>query len=409
MKLCFNPADILLPAKEINKEKWAVIACDQYTSQPDYWKEVENIVQDEPSTLHLVYPEVYLDEGDQRIQTIHQAMKHYLEDQTLVETIHQGFVLVSRQIASGNRLGLIGLLDLEDYDYTPGSQTLIRATEGTIQSRIPPRMKIREGAPIESPHIMLLVDDPQQQLIEPLFENRQQYETLYDIELMQNGGHLSGYAITGDAAKQTVQKIANMQAKSNGFFLAVGDGNHSLATAKACWEKIKVSLDEAQKENHPARYALVEVVNLHSPALVFEPIHRILFHTDLEQLTADFQADLLQSGIETKEGRDIVFVQNGKEVAMSLSNTKGRIPVDVLQNFLDRYLEKHPDIKIDYIHGHDDLVQLANKGHNCGILLGSIHKENLFTAIAAGGVLPRKTFSMGEAYEKRYYMECRKL
>lgn len=408
-KACFRAADILLPNEQVDAAVWAVVACDQYTSQPEYWKQVEAITQGKPSTLNIIYPEVYLEEGDARIADIHRNMERYLSEGVLVERVHQGFVLVARRIASGTRLGLVGMLDLEQYDFTPGTSALVRATEGTIQSRIPPRVRIRRHGLIESPHVMVLIDDPKNQLIESLYENRHRYRKLYDTELMLGGGHLIGYAIEGQDAANLEEQLKALEDESGGFFMAVGDGNHSLATAKACWEQIREGLSPEEREVHPGRFALVEVVNLHSPALVFEPIHRVLFGVKPEQLLEFFKADLERTGIGYKDGDDIVFVRGDQESSLSLSNAGGRLPVDVLQVFLDRYISEHSEVVIDYVHGEGDLRELSAKAGSCGILLKSIDKNTLFPAIAAGGVLPRKTFSMGEAYEKRYYMECRRI
>lgn len=408
-KPCFRAANILLPAEWVDAATWAVVACDQYTSQPEYWRQVEAIVGEKPSALNIIYPEVYLDEGDGRIENIHRTMAQYLWDGVLMERVHQGFVLVARKVSSGTRLGLVGALDLEQYDFKPGTSSLVRATEGTIQSRIPPRVRIRNHGLMESPHVMVLIDDPLEQLIEPLYQRRGQFPKLYDTDLMLNGGHLSGFAIEGQETCALERQIRALEQASNGFFMAVGDGNHSLATAKACWEQIRETLSEGDREDHPARFALVEVVNLHSPALIFEPIHRVLFGVEPERVAAAFKADLQDSGIGWENGNDIVFIHGNEPVSLALSGANGRLPVDVLQNFLDRYLSEHPSVKIDYVHGANDLRKMSEQAGVCGILLGAIDKNMLFPAIAAGGVLPRKTFSMGEAYEKRYYMECRRI
>lgn len=409
MKACFKSTNILLPSQQLDTYKWLVVACDQYTSQEDYWKNVENIIQDNPSSYHLIFPEVYLEKDNERIHHVHQSMKQYLDEHILEERIKNGFVLVERETSSGTRLGLVGMIDLESYDFTPGTSALIRATEGTIQSRIPPRLKIRTGATIEAPHIMLLIDDPQKQLIEPLYEKRNNLELLYDTDLMLNGGHIKGYAIEGKQAEELDNLLYTMQCQSNGFFLAVGDGNHSLATAKAYWENIKEELPLDQQVDHPARFAMVELVNLHCPALVFEPIHRVLFHINIQDFLQSFKQYLSNHHIKYQEGHDIVIMNKDGELGISLLHEDGRLPVDILQHFIDDYLNEHSDVSIDYVHGEEALLSLGKKSQNCGIRLGVIDKSSLFPAISAGGVLPRKTFSMGEAYEKRYYMECRKI
>ena len=297
----------------------------------------------------------------------------------------------------------MGKVDLDCYDYTPESQALIRATEGTVTSRIPPRVKIRQGAELESPHVMLLCDDRERELIEPLYERRHELPKLYDLELMMGGGHLRGYAVTGELARETQEMIARQQSRS-GLYLAVGDGNHSLATAKTCWEQIKPGLTEEERKTHPARYALAELVNLHCEALNFEPIHRLLFHVDAGELIMDFTAAL-----PCTEGDDVVFIHKGGRRGVKLTAAGERLPVDLLQEFLDKWLREHPEAEIDYVHGTAALEELSLKEGNCGMALKAMDKNALFPAIVAGGVLPRKTFSLGEAEEKRYYMECRKI
>lgn len=403
MNTCFGPADILLPRDEEAAALWPVVACDQFTSQRDYWEKAAALVGDKPSALHIVFPEVYLEDGFDRIESIQQHIAAYLKDGVLTEKVHRGYVLVERLTQSGARIGLVGMVDLDCYDYTPKSKALIRATEGTVTSRIPPRVRIREGAQVESPHVMLLCDDRQQELIEPLYAQRQQLPRLYDLELMLGGGHLRGYAVTGSLAERVTATIEKQQRRSD-LYLAVGDGNHSLATAKTCWERLKPGLTPAQRERHPARYALAELVNLHCPALNFEPIHRVLFHVDGEELISAFTAAL-----PCTEGEDLVFLHDGHRIGLKLTACGDRLPVDVLQKFLDRYLAEHPQSGIDYVHGAAALEKLSARPGNCGVALRAMDKNSLFPAIIAGGVLPRKTFSMGEAEEKRYYMECRKI
>lgn len=411
MRACFHSADILLPNDRVAIDKWAVIACDQYTSQPAYWKNVEELVGEEPSALHMIYPEAYLEKEnmEKRIHNIHQHMGQYIEDGTLEKKISDGFVLVERRNQSGTRVGIVGCLDLECYDFNPKKQMLVRATEGTITSRIPPRVRIRQGAPLETPHIMLLIDDREKKLMEPVWSKREELAVVYETELMFGGGHIIGYAVTGEEAARLNDRLYEMQKHSDGFFLAVGDGNHSLATAKACWEKMKESVPEAKRQTHPARYALVELVNLHEDSLQFEPIHRVIFHVDGGQMLAAFREFLRLQGMEAGDGEEITFLTADGEVCMCIDGANGRLPVDVLQQFLDAYLEEHPESGIDYVHGTEALKELSKEAGNCGIKLGAIGKECLFPAIRAGGVLPRKTFSMGEAYEKRYYMECRRV
>lgn len=404
MQACFLPADILLPDAAADVEKWAVVACDQFTSQMEYWQKAAQIVGDAPSTLNIVYPEVYLAEGDARIERIRRAMADYMQRGVLQTRVKNGFVFVRRVTESGELLGLVGKLDLEQYDFTPGTSAPVRATEGTILSRIPPRVRIRQGAPIESPHVMMLVDDAAMRLIEPLAQ--MDLPKLYDTQLMLGGGHISGFAVEGEPAARTAELIAQMQRESGGFFLAVGDGNHSLATAKACWEQIKPTLSEAERENHPARFALCELVNLHSPALVFRPVHRVVFDADIDALQSGFELYLRAHGMTLTDGGEVTLVQGGERRGFAISGRGDRLPVDVLQKYLDQACGEKSGWSLDYVHGDADAASLAQNGATAA-LLGAMDKHALFPAIAAGGVLPRKTFSMGEATEKRYYMECR--
>ena len=408
MGACFLPADILLPREGTDLSRWAVVACDQFTSRPDYWEAVRRLTEGVPTTLDLIYPEAWLSRGDAYIAEIQSAMERYIEEGVFKEAVTEGFVLVRRVTESGERLGLVGKLDLEQYDYRPGARLAVRATEGTILSRIPPRVKIRRGAPIESPHIMMLLDDPGMQLIEPLAG--EDLPLLYDTELMQGGGHISGYAVTGETAGRTAALISRMQQKAKGgFFLAAGDGNHSLATAKACWEELKPTLGEAERANHPARYALVELVNLHSPALIFRPIHRVVFGAALDTLVRDFDASLAGLGMALIPGGQVVFTAKGEKLGFDIAGLGDRLPLDVLQRFLDEWLGRHGEASIDYVHDEAETAAHAADGTAVGILLEAIPKDGFFAAIRAGGVLPRKTFSMGEGHEKRYYMECRKI
>lgn len=464
MSSCFNPANILLPNDGIDMEKWSVIACDQFTSQADYWDAVEKYVADAPSTLNVVFPEIYLGTTtkQERIKYINNTMDIYLADGTLKQAVTDGYVLVERTTESGVRLGIVGLIDLEDYDFDPKNKTLVRATEGTVISRIPPRVKIREHAAIELPHVMLLVDDPvdgqngelcrnesqentaniaavKHGIIESVYAIRGTLRKLYDTELMQEGGHIRGYAIEGEAAKQLTEAFEAKQKSCGGFLFAVGDGNHSLATAKTCWENIKKSgkFTEEQLKTHPARYALVEICNLHSEALEFKPIHRLLTNVDVKDMLSFFEDEITKQGLESAEGDEIVFEYvesgnddsakqaNGNEAAsennvvnctasirtygINITNRGDRLPVEILQGILDKYLETHDNVSIDYIHGDEALHGLVQETKGCGIFLQSIDKSTLFPAINAGGVLPRKTFSIGEANEKRYYMECHKI
>lgn len=437
--------EILLPASEVDLKKWAVVACDQYTSQPDYWQQVEEYVSDDPSTYHMIFPEVYLEKENakERIECINQNMNTYLE-RGILKKQQAGFIYVERAISGGRvRKGLILSVDLEKYDYHKGSQTLIRATEGTVLDRLPPRIRIREKAPVEIPHIMLLIDDPQKTVIEPLAHKTSCFEKVYDFDLMMSGGHIKGYKIaSGDIINDilsALEKLADAQAfqakygtdDQKGILLfAVGDGNHSLATAKACWEKIKKELSPDQFDIHPARYALVEVVNVHDDALVFEPIHRVVFGVNTMNMLNAMCIYFKNIGCDTdykifdtreamlKEVRSIqqtpakhIIPFSSKEMHgyVVVSTPKHQLEVGTLQSFLDTYIEKNINIKIDYIHGDDVVEQLGTKEGNIGFYLPSMNKHDLFKTVILDGVLPRKTFSMGEAEEKRYYLECKQI
>lgn len=404
-----HPATIYLPAPNVDQKKWAVVACDQFTSDACYWQKVEEEVGDAPSTLRIVYPEIYLSEGEKRIAPIRKAMEEYMDQGVLMPRVENGFVLVERETESGKRIGLVAAVDLEDYDFTPGTKAPIRATEGTILSRIPPRVKIREGALLESPHVMLLMDDPKDLVLGPLYAIRDGLPNVYDTVLMAGGGTLKGWAVEDAEQKNALYAaLRQLNEDCNGFLFAVGDGNHSLATAKACWDRKKAALSPEEQQHDPARFALVEIVNLHSPALQFEPIHRMVFGADGQQLMLDFAAYLREKGMATQPGDAITFLFNGQKTGLSVKNAGNLLPVAVLQPFLDLYLQQHKNCEIDYIH-EGDAVESLSRDKGTGILLTSIEKSSLFPGIVSGGVLPRKTFSMGHGHEKRYYMECRKI
>lgn len=401
-----HTADILLPRPGVAPEKWAVVACDQFTAQPEYWQRADALVGDAPSALRLILPEAWLDEGEKRIPAIHGAMRQYLADGTLALAVKDGFVLVERQTPAGVRPGLVVALDLEAYDFTPGSASLIRATEGTVLERVPPRARIRAGAPVELPHVMMLIDDPGCTVIEPLFERRESLRPLYDFELMLGGGHLRGWAVEGDATRGVFDAIDALYAKADGLLYAVGDGNHSLAAARQCWLDIRDTLTPEARANHPARYALVELVNLACPALVFEPIHRALFGVDLAALMDAYQECLRSQGADLGEGDDLVAFDGAGRTWRFKS---AEHPLARLQTFLDEWLAGHPGARIDYIHGEDALRQLVKSPDTLGLMPRAFDKGELFDAIRRHGVLPRKTFSMGETTEKRYYMEARRI
>ena len=405
MNTALKKASILLPNANVDPAKWAVVACDQFTAQPDYWAQTENIVRDAPSTLRLTLPEIYLRESDARVPAIHAAMADYLQSGVLTEAV-EGFVLVERTTASGVRQGLVAALDLEAYDYSAGSDSLIRATEGTVASRVPPRARIRSGAPLELPHVMMLIDDPARTVIEPLYARRDVLRPLYDFELMLGGGHLRGWAVENTDAETVFAAVEKLSKGCDGLLYAVGDGNHSLAAARQCWLDVREKLTEAERATHPARYALVELVNLACPALVFEPIHRILFNVDTDDLFSALRAHLCERGFREAPDGDLVVFDRENRLAFRCEQH----PLPVLQRFLDDYLSHHPGAEIDYIHGDGALRELVNGRPNAaGFMPRAFDKSELFDSIRRWGVLPRKTFSMGEATEKRYYMEARKI
>lgn len=417
---CLQAADILLPAKEIDINKWSVIACDQFTSQPEYWQQVEEYVGEAPSALRLIYPEVYLGVDDRiayehRTGEIQANMEKYLAEQVLTEQVHQGYVLTVRTTEAGVRIGLVAALDLESYDFVKGTSAPVRATEETVASRIPVRVGIRKGALVESPHVMMLMDDRRYGILESLYQKRKELRRLYDLELMFGGGRLCGYAVEGTEAEALTEQLLGAERDSGRLFLAAGDGNHSLATAKTCWELVKENLSGEEREGHPARYTLVEVVDLYSPALQFEAIHRVLFGVKMEAAARDMEEYLGNREVEivvcpeNKEAADITFVQGVQRVSWKLENVHGSLTVKLLQEFLDEYLRRHPEGKLDYVHSEQAVIRLSEEQNACGILLGDIDKSELFAAIHRGCTFPRKTFSIGEPVQKRYYMECRRL
>ncbi len=418
--LGFYPADILLP-KDADMTKWAVVACDQFTSQPEYWQAVEETVGDAPSTLRLILPEAKLNEPDvdEHIAGINAAMQDYL-DRGIFRTLADSLIYIERVQSDGKvRHGLIGMVDLDQYDFTPGSGALIRATEGTVLSRIPPRVRVRQDAPIELPHVMLLIDDPDRTVIEPMTAQSGSMEKLYDFDLQQGGGHLTGWKLTEkqiDAAADALTALCRGEEMEKKYgmkgaaplLFAVGDGNHSLATAKQCYENLKKVTPESEWANLPARYALVEVVNNHDDALQFEPIHRVLFGVEPEAVLQAF-LDFYPGAHEGQgPGHTIAYTYAGHTGFVTVPEPKVQLAVGTLQAFIDEYLKTHGG-EVDYIHGDDVTDQLGAKPGNIGFKLPAMGKDQLFKTVMADGVLPRKTFSMGHAQDKRYYVEARKI
>jgi len=414
------PADILLP-RNCDMKKWAVVACDQFTSQPEYWQEVEKTVGKAPSTLRLMLPEVELHENceDCFIRNINRSMEQYLQ-RGLFETLPGSMIYLERTQSDGRiRHGLVAAIDLEAYDYTPGSNSLIRATEETVLERIPPRIRVRQEAPIELPHVMLLVDDPKGTCIEPLTAGKELMEQLYDFDLMMNGGHLTGWKISEgqvegiyDAlrALRTPEAIAEKYGLGgiDPLLFAVGDGNHSLATAKACYEEAKKGTPREKWDTLPARYALVEIVNLHDEAISFKAIHRVLFGVEPDMFMREFKAAYPNAHEGRGEGHVIEVIFQGYEGYLTVPDPKMQLAVGTLQSFLDEYIARHGG-EVDYIHGGDVTKELGRKEGNMGFILPRLEKEQLFKTVMADGVLPRKTFSMGSANDKRYYVEARKI
>ncbi|MDY3282574.1 DUF1015 domain-containing protein [Dysosmobacter sp.] len=417
--LGFYPADILLP-RDTDMTKWAVVACDQFTSQPEYWQAVEDTVGDAPSALRLILPEARLGSPtvESDIAAINRTMGEYLEG-GLFRTLPDSLIYVERVQSDGRvRHGLVGMVDLEQYDFTPGSGALIRATEGTVLSRIPPRVRVRKDAPIELPHVMLLIDDPDRTVIGPL-AGEPAMERLYDFDLQQGGGHITGWklteqqveavaaALTALAAPEAMERKYGMGGAAPLLF-AVGDGNHSLATAKRCYEDLKAVTPPEQCADLPARYALVEVVNNHDEALQFEPIHRVLFGADPETFLAEFRRQFPNACEGKGEGHTIEVVWAGHDGYLTVPDPKMQLAVGTLQSFLDEYVQAHGG-EVDYIHGDDVARELGRKAGNMAFLLPAMGKEQLFKTVMADGVLPRKTFSMGHAQDKRYYVEARRI
>lgn len=416
--------EFMLPAKNVDLAKWPVVACDQYTSEPEYWAETAKITGKEPSTLNLIYPEAYLNEDAgrkaARISAISAAMKEYAAKNILVP-LEPCVIYVDRKTShAASRKGLVMAVDLDKYDFGKGSQSPIRATEKTVVERIPPRLAIREKASIELSHIMLLIDDPERTVIEPVAAESGKFEKLYDVELMQKGGHIKGFKVSDKKALSRVfaslEKLADkasfagkygVGADKGVLLFAVGDGNHSLATAKTHWENVKKYLNPNDITGHPARYAMVEVVNVHDEGLKFEPIHRVVFNVKPEELLAAFRE---YAGKPSAGKRHVIrYVSKAGNGEISVSNPRFNLEVGTLQDFLDKYAAEHKGAEIDYIHGDDVVRKLSSKDGNIGFYLSAMDKSELFRTVILDGTLPRKTFSMGEAEEKRYYMECRKI
>lgn len=419
METAFTGADILLPKQGTDMTKWSVVACDQFTSEPEYWEETKRIVGEAPSTLNLVLPEAYLDAADlgERLKVIRNSMREY-EEQGVFEEYKDAMIYVERTDSRGRmRAGLVGKIDLEQYDYKKGSKSQVRATETTVPERIPPRLKVRKEAILELPHIMMLIDDAKVTVIEPLAEKKDVMEKVYDFTLMQEGGSIKGYLLGEEEKRQVAEALHGLSdleqfnqkyqlEEDNVLLYAMGDGNHSLATAKEYYEQLKEANPGKDLSNHPARYALAELVNLHSPALKFKAIDRIITEADVPHLMREMTTKL---GLSTKgEGQRVTIIHDHIEEKLVITKPTSKLAVGSVQNFLDNYLSRNPG-KIDYIHGKNSMKHLADQPGCLGILLEDMKKEELFPTVISDGALPRKTFSMGHARDKRYYLECRRI
>lgn len=388
----FSPADILLPKSSF--ENWAVIACDQYTSEPEYWEKVKTAAGDKPSALNIVLPEVYLSaDNSERIEKINKNMQEYL-DSDIFTAYQDSLIFVERIQSDGKcRRGIVGKIDLESYDYHAGTNAEIRATEQTVLSRIPPRVEIRKNAPLELPHVMLLFDDVKDQIFSYLVSNKDRFEKAYDFTLMCNAGSITGYLLDKAAKETVLSMLEDLKQQNDGFLFCVGDGNHSLATAKECYNLNKTEA---------SRYALTEIVNIHDTALEFEPIYRVVFGINPEKLLCEFVKTLG----EGTQKFTCIYGDTVKEIGV---NPTAKLAVGTLQAFLDEYVKNYPEAEIDYIHGEDSLKKLASRPNAIGFIFDGMQKSELFEAVNADGSLPRKTFSMGHADDKRFYIEARRI
>ncbi len=424
----FTPSEILLPKEGVDLQKWAALACDQFTSQPEYWQEAEDFVGDAPSMLKLMLPEVYLEKPDTeaRIDAIYEEMDKALET-TLLQKIN-GYIYVERTMENGAiRQGLVGCVDLEAYSYEKGAQCNIRPSENTVIERIPPRLAVRRKASIESPHILMLIDDVKESVIEPFAKKKEGLRKVYDENLMLEGGLLRGWAIENEADYKAIDAALLSLLNSDDFYsryegvkgtcepfnMAVGDGNHSLASAKALWEEIKPTISEAEQATHPARFCLLELENIQSPAIEVESIHRVIFNISYADIKAAAKAYAEKNSLEIidgeAEGQTFVILNGSERKVLTVKNPVHPLPAGSFEAFYAEFAKAFPNAEVDYVHGEDAVRELVEKRSATGVLLPEFNKSDLFRGVALGGVLPKKTFSMGHAREKRYYMECRKI
>ncbi len=399
----FRPADILLPVTA-DMTDWSVIACDQFTSERAYWDRVEKRCADKLSTYHMILPEAYLGSVSplDMAERANAAMRGCLEADVF-ETLPDSYVYVERHVTGGVRRGLVGALDLDAYDYSPRSVSPVRASERTVADRLPPRMKIRENAPLELPHIMVLIDDPDLSVVEPLHARVHSMRKLYDFDLMEGGGHIAGWQVTGEEALRVdaaFRKLCDRDVQ-----IVVGDGNHSLAAAKELWNRTKASLTPEEAARHPARYALVELNNVYDPGIIFQPIHRVVFDVDTEKLL-----EFMRQKLEIPGGREIeVAVSGEKRGKMRIRGKTFGTMIETLQSFLEEYAALVGAGEVDYIHDEASLLKLTEEPDTVGFLLPSMDKSELFRTVIQDGVFPKKSFSIGHARDKRYYLECRKI
>jgi len=401
--------DVRLPAAGVDLSRWAVVACDQYTSQPDYWKAVDERVGDAPSTLRLILPELAIGTADEeaRVRAIHEAMRAYLARGVFAPAL-RGFVSVERSTPHvALRRGLLVALDLERYDWRPEAAAFVRASEATVEERLPPRVRVREGAALELPHVLVLIDDPKCTVIEPAGSSASAAAgraPLYDTALEPDSGRVRGFALTAEAELGAIARALEALAAKQPFLFAVGDGNHSLAAAKVCWERRKAKLDAAARERDPARFALVELVNVHDPGLRCEPIHRLVFDVEPEALLRS-----LPQTAPVGRAHELRWRAATRSGVAWLPAEQEPLAVAALQAFLDAWLAAHPGARLDYIHGDEALAELASAPRRVGFFLPPFEKSALFPTVATRGVLPRKAFSLGEAEEKRFYLEAREI
>lgn len=415
--LGLRPGEMYLPDAFVQMEKWAVIACDQYTGKRVYWQQVERFVNQSPSALNMILPEIDLDQAEEKIPHIQQTMKGYLEQKIITPGIKEGFILVERSLHTGKRLGLVGMIDLEHYDFSARSISLVRPTEGTIMERIPPRLLIRQGAELEFSHVILFVDDPENLLFTAVSKAQNNAPALYDFELMKKGGPIKGWPLEGEKEKDAVyaalKKLLEREDGANPMLFAVGDGNHSLATAKVHWEKVKRNLIGKGQQDHPARYAMVEVQNLYDPSILIEPIHRIIYLWDEREMMGAWEVFALDRGISkrTSKTKKTLTIQTFTKTSYWAMNqeAEGQVFIQYVEEFFDQWLGKVPFVKVDYIHGEEEVQALVGETKGIGMILPPIAKEDVLPFIKKNGPYPRKSFSVGHADEKRFYLEGRKI